>query len=316
MANLYVANTDNAWFDFLFAHQPHEEVNFWKPSRQIFKAIDEGELFLFRLKAPRNVIGGYGILASSINAPIKFAWDSLGDRNGVASLEEMVNAIAKYRQSRDTTPHSEIGCRILVQPVFFAPDQWFPVPQDWSSNIVTGKTYDLESREGAELLRQIEERTDPATLFERDRKAFEGPGMSDTQQARWGAPTLRKPRLGQGAFRIKVAAAYGFSCPISDTRVLPALDAAHIRPFSAGGHHSVANGILMRKDIHSVFDEGFATFDEDYRFVVSSEVQHRFNNGNEYRRLHGKRLQLPPSPSQYPSPENLKWHREHVFVGV
>ena len=78
MQEFYIANTDNQWFDYLRANGPFEEVNFWKPSRQIFKAIDEGGFFVFRLKAPRNVIGGYGRLVSSINAPIRLAWESLG----------------------------------------------------------------------------------------------------------------------------------------------------------------------------------------------------------------------------------------------
>ena len=133
MTELYVANTDNNWFDFLRARQPWEEVNFWKPSQQIFKAIDEGGLFVFRLKAPRNVIGGYGILVSSINAPIKLAWDSLGEANGVPSIENLVTAIARYRTSRDTTEHSLIGCRLISNPVFFSEDQWFEVPSSWQT---------------------------------------------------------------------------------------------------------------------------------------------------------------------------------------
>ena len=70
MPELYVANTDNEWFDFLKARAPLEDVNFWKPTPQTFRAIDEGQLFVFRLKSPRNRIGGYGVLASRNNVPI------------------------------------------------------------------------------------------------------------------------------------------------------------------------------------------------------------------------------------------------------
>ena len=41
---------------------------------------------------------------------------------------------------------------------------------------------------------------------------------------------------------------------VSRGKVLPALDAAHIKPYSFGGPHEVSNGILRRRDIHSVFD--------------------------------------------------------------
>ena len=91
--------------------------------------------------------------------------------------------------------------------------------------------------------------------------------------ARYGTPTLIAPRLGQGAFRIAVTEAYGRQCAISEGKVLPALDAAHIRPYSEGGPHTKSNGILLRKDIHCVFDAGYATINSRHRFVVSSKVK-------------------------------------------
>jgi putative restriction endonuclease len=139
------------------------------------------------------------------------------------------------------------------------------------------------------------------------------PGFRE-EQARYGAPTLITPRLGQGAFRVAVTEAYQRQCAISGGKVLPALDAAHIRPFAEGGIHAKANGILFRKDIHSVFDAGYATVDTDYRFVVSDKVREVFQNGNEYRRLHGERLALPMSPTDWPDKALLRWHNEERFL--
>jgi putative restriction endonuclease len=96
--------------------------------------------------------------------------------------------------------------------------------------------------------------------------------------------------------------------------VLPALDAAHIQSYSSGGEHSVSNGLLLRRDIHSVFDAGYLTFDEDLRVVVSDRVRTEFNNGNEYRRLQGEKLRLPPNPKFQPDPARFKWHRENRFA--
>ena len=131
---------------------------------------------------------------------------------------------------------------------------------------------------------------------------------------RFGEPALVRPRLGQGAFRVAVTDAYGRECALSGGRVLPALDAAHIRAYAEGGAHDVSNGILLRRDIHSVFDAGYATFDEDLRFVVSDRVRTEFNNGNEYRRLHGTRLRTPNDPRWQPDDSALAWHRESRFV--
>jgi predicted restriction endonuclease len=134
-------------------------------------------------------------------------------------------------------------------------------------------------------------------------------------QARYGEPVLVTPRLGQGAFRVAVTEAYGRQCALTNGKVLPALDAAHIKPYGEGGSHSKSNGILLRKDIHSVFDAGYATIDSDYRFVVSDKVREVFNNGEEYRRLHGATLRLPNAAADRPDRDFLRWHNENRFLG-
>jgi putative restriction endonuclease len=48
--------------------------------------------------------------------------------------------------------------------------------------------------------------------------------------------------------------------------------------------------------------------------VVSDRVRTEFNNGNEYRRLHGQALRLPPNSKYHPDPARLQWHRENRFV--
>ncbi|MBB4124643.1 HNH endonuclease [Martelella radicis] len=315
MPDLYVANTDNDWFDFLKSRSPLEDVNFWKPSPQTFKAIDEGQLFVFRLKSPRNVIGGYGVLASSINVPIQLAWDSLGERNGSPSMAQMITAIRRYRGGQKISPQSLIGCRVLFSPVFFEPEEWFPVPSDWSSNIVTGKVYNSETTEGRKLVNELELRTSDSILFKRAERAFEGNGFAEDEQSRYGPPSVVEPRLGQGAFRIKVANAYKFQCALSDTKVLPALEAAHIIPYAEGGTHTISNGIFLRKDIHSVLDAGFATITDDLRFHVSRKITEIFNNGNEYKRLHGVKLRIPSIKAFKPAKVSLHWHQENRFVG-
>ena len=313
MTAIYVANTDNEWFDFLRSKGPFEEVNFWRPSRQLFRAIEEGGLFAFRLKAPRNVIGGYGILVSSINVPIRLAWDSLDIANGVANVAALVRTIGRYREQRNITIDSHFGCRILKDPVFFDENDWFPVPNDWSSNIVTGKVYSIESFHGAKLFEQLQARTNQQILFERDRRTFEG--LQEQPQAQYGSPILVSPRLGQASFRLKIADVYGYKCAVSETKVLPALDAAHIMPFARGGEHDISNGIMLRKDIHAIFDQGFATIDSEVRFRVSRRVKTVFDNGNEYLRLDGRTIVLPKNVKWRPSISKLEWHRENVFLG-
>jgi hypothetical protein len=72
-------------------------------------------------------------------------------------------------------------------------------------------------------------------------------------------PTLVPRRLGQGAFRVLVTETYGRRCAVTGEPVLPVLDAAHIRPVSQGGLHSLSNGLLLRTDVHTLFDRGYVT---------------------------------------------------------
>ena len=60
--SLVVAVTDGDWFDHLRMLPYLAEVNFWSPSDRTFRALTPGELFLFKLHAPRNFIVGGGLV--------------------------------------------------------------------------------------------------------------------------------------------------------------------------------------------------------------------------------------------------------------
>lgn len=307
VVRLWVANTDLDWFDFLASQPGIDEVNFWQPSGSSnFAAIQPGELFLFRLKSPRNAIGGYGVFSHASRLPISLAWEAFGTKNGAPTYEEMRRRVGRLRhESESPMGDYVIGARILVQPVFFPESRWIPQPESWARSIVVGKTYSTEEQEGLRLWERVIQAGQTSV----------GPlrGVSEPDR-RYGEPTLIIPRLGQGAFRVSVTDAYGRACAVSQGKVLPALDAAHIKPYSAGGPHEISNGILLRRDIHSIFDAGYVTIDEDFRFVVSDRVRSDFNNGEEYRRLHGERLRLPVAKIHQPDREALRWHNLNRFL--
>ena len=305
MVDLFIANTDNSWFDFLSSEPNINEVNFWWPGEMAFRAIQPGELLVFRLKSPRNKIGGFGVFSSHSLLPLQIAWDSFGRANGVSSFESLRSAIAEYRNN-SVGPMTNIGCTVLVDPVFFPPDIWFDMPLSWSRSIQRGKIYSTDQAEGLTLWNRLHDAAQMCTAA----VSYE---MAEVQ-ARYGAPTLITPRLGQGAFRVAVTEAYGRQCAVTGGKVLPALDAAHIRPYSEGGYHTKSNGILLRKDIHSVFDAGYATVDKNYRFLVSKKVKEVFNNGEEYLRLDGNVLRLPSGKPDWPNPDFLQWHNPNRFL--
>jgi putative restriction endonuclease len=237
-------------------------------------------------------------------------WDAFGVKNGAASFDEMRQRISLYVKGEVRADHV-LGCRIVTQPVFLPELAWIPLPPSWPANVQVGKRYGTETEEGRRLWDRLMEaglRGAVAPVFEPAAKP---------ERARFGEPVLIKPRLGQGAFRIAVTDAYQRECAISHGRVLPALEAAHIKPYGLGGEHEVCNGVLLRTDIHRVFDAGYATIDADgpkLRFVVSDRVKSDFNNGNEYRRLHGLELAVPANPGFAPSREAISWHNQNRFL--
>ena len=86
--SLVVAVTDSEWFEMLRHRTDLAEVNFWAPSGANFRALQPGELFLFKLHAPRNFIVGGGIFAYANTLPCSLAWEAFGDANGATSLRQ------------------------------------------------------------------------------------------------------------------------------------------------------------------------------------------------------------------------------------
>lgn len=302
---LIIAVTDGDWFDLLSRKPNLSEVNFWAPSAANFRALQPGELFLFKLHAPRNYIVGGGIFAYATALPCSLAWEAFGEGNGARSLLEMRSRIARYRRA-DPGDRSdfEIGCRVLTQPFFFDERDWISAPSSWSPNIVTFKTYGTDDAEGLALWEAVNDRLHQPQA-----------GGFAEEPARYGGPQLVRPRLGQGAFRVLVTDIYERRCAITQERTLPALEAAHIRPYSEGGAHDASNGLLLRRDIHSLFDAGYVTVTPDLRFEVSRRIKEEFQNGRHYYALHGEPIRAPQEATLRPDPVALAWHNENCFNG-
>jgi putative restriction endonuclease len=300
---LIVAVTDRDWFEHLRKLPDLAEVNFWSPSPQPFRALHSGELFLFKLHYPENMIVGWGVFAMANTMPLALAWEAFGEANGATTLHEMRSRILRYvRDPRVTTGPWEIGCRVLTQPVFLPEHLWIPPPKSWKPNIVALKGYSTDDPEGLARWEAVQTAGRVATF---------GPGVGE----RFGPPTLIRPRLGQGAFRLLVTDAYGRRCAITGERTLPALEAAHIKPYADGGEHAGVNGILMRRDLHSLFDAGYVTVTPEHRFEVSRRIREEFENGRDYYALHGRPVEKPSRTDLIPDAVALRWHNENRFLG-
>jgi putative restriction endonuclease len=305
--------TDHDWFQFLSRQPDLDEVNFWRPrDKRTPQQLVVGTPVLFKLrKRYGGWIVGWGLFAKHDVLPAWLAWDAFETKNGAANFAEMRLRIDRLRRDRSAgvkggTEYS-IGCLMLAQPVFLPPEAWVKPPIDWPENVVQGKGYDLDSGEGARVWRECQARgAGHGMVIDRPQTAARG-------GSRYGKQALTRPRLGQGIFRLCVTSAYGRACAVTEEHSLPALEAAHIRPYGDGGQHEVSNGLLLRSDIHKLFDKGYVGVTPDHRFVVSKRLKDEFSNGRSYYPLHGREIHLPRRAEDRPSEAGLEWHLAERF---
>lgn len=69
---------------------------------------------------------------------------------------------------------------------------------------------------------------------------------------------------------------------------------SHVLPVSEGGGHREDHGLLLRSDVHRLFDRGYATVTPDYRFRVNRRLQDDFDNCEPCYPFDGRQIWLPP----------------------
>jgi putative restriction endonuclease len=298
----YVGVTDNRWAAFLAALGV-TEANFWFPSTRMgFAALRPGEPFLFKTHHPENRVVGGGFFEHYTVLRASEAWAFMGQGNGAATLDELVARVHHYRSDSAPDPDPMIGCVILNDLVFFSDDSALPGPPTFSPNIVRGKSYDDPTEDSiveAALARLIT--ASPTELATPDH----GP-------ISWTDAHVRR-RLGQGGFQAVVLDAYQARCAITGHRIRPTLQAAHIRPVTAHGPHAITNGLLLRSDVHTMFDRGYLSIDPKLQLLVSPRLRQEFGNGEEFYRIAGQPISVPSRRTDRPAGEYLEWHRDTVY---
>lgn len=327
---IVVGVTDSRWAAFLRDTPALTEANFWQPSPHGFKALSEGQPFLFKTKAPRkhrnidipslSLVGG-GFFQEYFELRVSEAWQIWGRSNGVASERDLLSQVQEYRAGRrfDHDPDPHIGCIALRNVFFAARGDELPQPPHWSPNNVTIEGYDVDGvgqkpdsdyvRQAFQLM-QSNARVDSAWDWDLADLDLEWQGP------KFGEPVLTRPRLGQAAFRLAVDEAYEYRCAVTGSRTYPSLEAAHIRDYAdARGSHAVPNALLLRSDVHALYDRGYLGVDADLRLRVSPELRANGWNGTEFyeREAAGFRINVPEDSRLQPDRDALAWHHETRF---
>jgi putative restriction endonuclease len=304
--------TDERWFTFLRAVAP-EDVNFWKPGKLGFNAIPQGAPFVFKLKGRINRIVGLGFFYQYLRLPVPVAWDTFGVGNGFPNFLDFAIAIEDMR--REITEHTgELGCIVLTNPVFFTEEDWLEVPTNFKMSTQVGKRYSTENSEGRNLWSQLEVRL--VKYLQPNLEQSKSLAMVAENVSPGYRELIAKVRIGQGSFRTAVTEAYFRRCSITGERTLPVLEAAHIKSYAKSGPNLATNGLLLRSDLHKLFDTGYITVTQKLKVEVSSRIKSQFENGKEYYQFHGKTLaQLPGKRDFYPRLDYLEWHNANVYCG-
>jgi predicted restriction endonuclease len=130
---------------------------------------------------------------------------------------------------------------------------------------------------------------------------FDPTGITDARE-RVMAQIVR--RRGQPEFRRQLLAAYRGRCAISGCDATEALEAAHITPFRGTDTNRAGNGILLRADLHTLFDLGLlAISPADLTVALAPSLL-----TSAYADLNGKRVRIPDEESMWPSTAALQAH--------
>ena len=132
---------------------------------------------------------------------------------------------------------------------------------------------------------------------------FDPKSIEDARQKTLAAVVRRQ---GQPAFRHALLEAYGYTCVVTGCGVEAVLEAAHIHPYRGTHTNTVTNGLLLRADIHALFDCGWLGIHPQSRTVLISPSL----DGSEYAAFRGKVIAEPRQKSSRPSDLSLAWHFE------
>ncbi|WP_072062446.1 HNH endonuclease [Pluralibacter gergoviae] len=113
-------------------------------------------------------------------------------------------------------------------------------------------------------------------------------------------------REGQPVFRRKLIEAYEGRCAVTGCSIQVLLEAAHITPYAGAWHTRAQHGLLLKADIHTLFDRGFLWIDTEFKIRVSEQL-----TGTEYAELDGRCLRLPKDKKDWPLITHLKNHRQY-----
>ena len=229
--------------------------------------------------------------------PIMQGWYAQSDSSPTSHIPQIDRRLQE-RTSRESTT---VGSEPRREPFLFdkTPDaNWYLTPNGWDyvlDEIIPNLGSDIEQKYGSsKKILQDPELLGSLVSNESDVVKLNYHLVSRTI----------KQRRGQPDFRRRLLSAYGGVCSVTGSNATEALEAAHITPVAHNGSMAISNGILMRADVHTLFDLGLLTINPKTMRVELSESL----RNTDYAYLHDKKINLPKLESNFPSGGGLSIH--------
>ena len=296
-----ISPTDNNWFSNLRKEKVVDDINFWTPTPWNLK-FNEGDRWYFMLKSPIRKIGGGGYIKEYHNLTVEQAWNKYGVKNGFYSKGDFIKSLGKHK-SKNSLDRNElegstiIGCIILRGAVFLNDDQYIDLEDykeiNFSPNIVKYKRFNDDKDF---LLEGVLK----GNIYNND-SDFE-PLEPDTKKKKVISEIIR--REGQSEFKAALVEIYSGQCCITGESTPELLEAAHIQPYLSSKSNHLQNGLLLRTDIHKLFDKNLLFIDRSYKVRISSYVK-----SLDYQHLNGRAISMPKNHEFYPSLSALELKR-------
>lgn len=144
---------------------------------------------------------------------------------------------------------------------------------------------------------------DDQTRAEAEAQADAFNPLDSTYDARVWAMRAVAQRRGQPIFRAKLLDAYGGRCAITGCSAVEVLEAAHVLPYRGEHTNRLDNGLLLRADLHTLFDCGLLWITPEHTVALAPSLL-----ATDYAALQGKHLDLPSYASHRPNPAHLAEH--------
>ena len=292
-----IAPTDYTWFETLRQNNLNSFVNFWTPTPWKVKSLSKGSRLYFMLKSPIRKCAGFGNFLDYKEMSMNQAWIEFGRRNGCSSKEELRKKITLYleKNSKQTLRNKDdykIGCIILSNCEYWKDEEYLNV-EDFSISFPK-EVVKLKYFKNDDLIKSslsLPEKKDFELVFAKKE-------ISET---------LITKREGQAQFKRRMLETYSNRCCISGEETPELLEAAHIQPYINSKSNHSQNGLLLRKDLHTLFDNGLLNISQLYKIRLSPQIKSKY-----YLDFEGKSLSLPLEEINYPSKQALKL-REDMF---